>query len=90
MTGSLRCIAVIGAGHIAGTVALAEQTENRPMPHTPCSSFRHRFTPVGVASRTSQRAFEKAGFRADRTFDDTPFGPHVLLVRRRHHRQEPA
>ena len=45
---------------------------------------------AGVGNRASQRAFEKAGFRADRTFDDTPFGPHVLLVRRRHHRQEPA
>ncbi len=60
------------------------------MPHTPCSSLRHRFTPADVANRASQRAFEKAGFRADRTFYDTPFGPHVLLVRRRHHRQEPA
>lgn len=33
----------------------------------------------------SQRAFAKAGFRKDRTFDDVPHGRHVLLVR---HRQE--
>ena len=45
---------------------------------------------AGVGNRASQSAFEKAGFRPDRTFDDAPFGPHVLLVRRRHHRQEPA
>jgi RimJ/RimL family protein N-acetyltransferase len=33
----------------------------------------------------SQRAFEKAGFRNDREFDDVPNGLHVLMVR---HRQE--
>ena len=44
---------------------------------------------AGVGNRASQRAFEKAGFHPDRTFDDAPFGPHVLLVRRRHH-PEPA
>ena len=31
----------------------------------------------------SQRAFEKAGFRRDRVFDDVPHGPHVLMVRHR-------
>lgn len=31
----------------------------------------------------SQRAFEKAGFRKDRAFDDVPFGTHVLMVRHR-------
>lgn len=44
---------------------------------------------AAVDNRASRRAFQKAGFRPDRTFDDLPFGPHVLLVRRRHHRQEP-
>lgn len=60
------------------------------MPHAPCGSLRRRFTAAGVDNRASRRALQKAGFRPDRTFDDAPFGPHLLLVRRRHHRQEPA
>lgn len=43
---------------------------------------------VGVRNLASQRAFAKAGFRADRIFDDVPFGPHLLMLRDR--REDPA
>lgn len=36
-----------------------------------------------VDNLASQRAFMKAGFRTNRQFDDAPYGPHVLMVRRR-------
>ena len=54
----------------------------------PLAALNH--LPGNNGIQLALKAFEKAGFRADRTFDDTPFGPHLLLVRRRHHRQEPA
>lgn len=42
---------------------------------------------TGVDNLASQRAFAKAGFRPDRTFDDGPNGRYVLMVR---HRQKEA
>lgn len=44
---------------------------------------------VRLDNLASRRAFTKAGFRRDREFDDVPFGPHVLMVRRRRHAQRP-
>lgn len=59
------------------------------MPHAPCGSLGRRFTAAVADNRASRRGFQRAGFRPGRTFGNVPFGPHVLLVRRRHHRQEP-
>ncbi|WP_165774528.1 GNAT family N-acetyltransferase [Candidatus Viridilinea mediisalina] len=36
-----------------------------------------------VENHASQRAFEQAGFRRDRIFDDVPHGHYVLMVRHR-------
>jgi len=38
---------------------------------------------ASVENRASRRAFEKAGFRMEREFDDVPGGRCVLMVRRR-------
>jgi RimJ/RimL family protein N-acetyltransferase len=38
---------------------------------------------AAVPHTASQSAFRKAGFTADREFDDLPHGRHVLMVRRR-------
>ena len=38
---------------------------------------------AGVTNLASQKAFTKAGFTADREFDDVPHGRHVLMIRRR-------
>ena len=38
---------------------------------------------AAVDNTASQKAFTKAGFTADREFDDIPHGRHVLMVRRR-------
>lgn len=35
---------------------------------------------TAVHNLASRRAFEKAGFRLDREFDDVPNGPHLLMV----------
>lgn len=42
-----------------------------------------------VDNLASQRAFAKAGFRADREFDDVPDGRYVLMVRHRVEGQNP-
>ena len=34
-------------------------------------------------NKTSQKAFAKAGFAANREFDDIPHGRHLLMIRRR-------
>jgi RimJ/RimL family protein N-acetyltransferase len=38
---------------------------------------------VQMDNLASRRAFEKAGFRKDREFDDVPNGLYALMVRRR-------
>ena len=38
---------------------------------------------AAVHNTASQKAFTKAGFTADREFDDNPHARHVLMIRRR-------
>lgn len=38
---------------------------------------------AAVYNTASQKAFRKAGFTADREFDDIPHGRHILMIRRR-------